>query len=172
MKMSDEVLIPAPRKRVWAGLNDPEVLRQCIPGCETISKKSATSMEATVTLKLGPMKARFSGAVTLSDLKPPSSYKITGKGNGGIAGFASGTATVQLVEINASQTLMKYDVDAAVGGKLASLGARMVDSTSRSLAKRFFDSFASMMGKKPEGEASAYAPAAAATAKPPSIANP
>jgi carbon monoxide dehydrogenase subunit G len=164
LKMSDEVMIPAPRKRVWAGLNDPEVLRKCIPGCESINRKSPTSMDAVVTLKLGPMKARFAGSVTLSELKPPVSYRISGKGQGGIAGFASGGAFVRLEEIGTSQTLLKYDVDAQVGGKLASLGARMIESTSRSLAQRFFDGFANLMGQ-PETEAPKAAVPKAASAK-------
>jgi uncharacterized protein len=141
MKMNGEEIIPAPIETVWAALNDIDVLKQCIPGCESITKKSATEMSARVVLKIGPVKAGFNGSVQLKDLKPPHSYRIEGKGEGGLAGFATGGATVNL-ETVAEGTKMTYDVDAQVGGKMAMLGSRLIDSTARSLAGQFFDKFA------------------------------
>jgi len=141
MKMSGEELIPARRERVWAALNDPEVLKQAIPGCEKIEKTSPTSLQATVVAKVGPVKAKFNGNVTLSKLKPPESYHIAGEGKGGAAGFAKGGADVKLTEADGG-TLLSYDVDARVGGKLAQVGSRLVDSTARKMAADFFKRFA------------------------------
>jgi uncharacterized protein len=141
MKMSGEEIIPAPIETVWAALNDINVLKQCIPGCESITQKSPTEMSARVIVKMGPVKAGFSGAVQLKDLKPPHSYRIEGKGEGGLAGFATGGATVNLESVPEG-TKMTYDVDAQVGGKMAMLGSRLIDSTARSLAGQFFDKFA------------------------------
>jgi uncharacterized protein len=141
MKMNGEEIIPATIETVWAALNDVEVLKQCIPGCESIDKKSATEMSAKVVVKMGPVKARFGGTVHLKDLKPPHSYRIEGKGEGGLAGFATGGAVVNL-ETVPEGTKMTYDVDAQVGGKMAMLGSRLIDSTARSLAGQFFDKFA------------------------------
>ena len=145
MKMSGNQVIDAPREAVWKGLNDPKVLQQCIPGCESIVASSPTQMSAKVVLKIGPVKAAFKGSVTLSDIKAPESYRISGKGEGGFAGFASGGATVKLTANSASETLMEYDVDAQVGGKIAMLGSRLVDSTAQSLANQFFDKFATVV---------------------------
>ena len=142
MKMSGSETIAAPRNAVWAGLNDPAVLKQCIPGCDSIIKNSPTSMTAKASIKLGPVKASFTGAVTLSDLKPPESYRISGQGQGGLAGFASGSAAVRLTAVSAEETQLDYDVDAQVGGKLAMLGSRLIDATAQSLAKQFFTKFA------------------------------
>ncbi len=141
MKMSGEEIIPADIQTVWNALNDPEVLQQCIPGCESITKKSATEMSARVVAKVGPVKAGFNGSVQLKDLKPPHSYRIEGKGEGGLAGAASGGATVRL-EAVPEGTKMTYDVDAQVIGKMAMLGSRLIDSTARSLAGQFFEKFA------------------------------
>ena len=149
MKMSGSQIIQAPRQVVWKGLNDPKVLQQSIPGCETIHAASPTEMSAKVVLKIGPVKASFRGAVTLSDIVAPESYRISGKGEGGLAGFASGGATVKLTENGAAETLMEYDVDAQVGGKIAMLGSRLIDSTARSLAEQFFTKFASLMKQAP-----------------------
>ena len=149
MKMSGSQIIQAPRQVVWKGLNDPKVLQQSIPGCETIHAASPTEMSAKVVLKIGPVKATFKGAVTLSDINAPESYRISGKGEGGLAGFASGGATVKLTENGAAETLMEYDVDAQVGGKIAMLGSRLIDSTARSLAEQFFTKFASLMKQAP-----------------------
>lgn len=159
MKMSGSQVIDAPRDAVWKGLNDPKVLQQCIPGCESIVASSPTQMSARVVLKIGPVKAAFKGSVTLSDIKAPESYRISGKGEGGFAGFASGGAAVKLTASSPSETLMEYDVDAQVGGKIAMLGSRLVDSTAQSLANQFFDKFATVVkqsaaaSKKPKAKA-------------------
>src|SRR6201996_8591567 len=141
MKMSDSQRIPAPKEKVWAALNDPAVLKQCIPGCQSLEMSSPTEMTATVVIKIGPVKATFGGKVTLSDLDPPNSYRITGEGAGGVAGFAKGGATVRLESESAEVTILHYQVDAQIGGKLAQLGGRLIDSTSKKLAGEFFNSF-------------------------------
>ncbi len=140
MKLADEIRIDAPRDRVWAALNDVEVLKASIPGCEELTKDSETELSAVVQAKVGPVKAKFKGAVTLSDLNPPESYRISGEGKGGAAGFAKGGATVTLVE-DGQATILKYEVDADVGGKLAQLGGRLIEGTSQKLAKEFFENF-------------------------------
>ena len=150
MKMSGEVTIPASRETVWKALNDPAVLKQCIPGCEAITKHSDTKLEAKVVVKLGPLKARFTGMVNLTDLNPPKSYRISGQGQGGFAGAASGGANIRLEEVPEG-TMMIYDVDAQVSGKLASLGARFIEPTSRALAGQFFEKFAKLAGAMKEG---------------------
>ena len=142
MKMNGSEVIAAPRDAVWAGLNDPAVLKQCIPGCDSITKDSPTSMTAKASIKLGPLKVPFKGTVTLSNIKAPESYHISGQGQGGLAGFASGGAAVKLTAISAEETQLDYDVDAQVGGKMAMLGSRLIDSTAQSLAKQFFAKFA------------------------------
>ena len=173
MKMSGSQIIQAPRKIVWHGLNDPKILQQCIPGCETITAASPTEMNAKVVLKVGPVKATFTGEVTLTDIKAPASYRISGKGQGGLAGFASGGATVKLSENSPAETQMDYDVDAQIGGKLAMLGSRLIDSTAKSLAEQFFTKFTSLMLKQAEIPAAgprskpAKKPAASAIAKKP-----
>ena len=141
MKMTGTRQIQAPQTVVWEKLNDVEVLKRCIPGCESLEKVGENDLKSTVALKIGPMSVRFSGAVTLSDLNPPTSYRISGKGQGGAAGFASGGANVGL-EPKDGGTLLTYDVDATVGGKIAQLGARLIDATAASLANQFFDRFA------------------------------
>jgi uncharacterized protein len=146
MKMSGEEIIPADIETVWRALNDPDVLQQCIPGCESITKKSATEMSARVVAKVGPVKAGFNGTVQLKDLKPPHSYRIEGKGEGGLAGAASGGATISLVAV-AEGTKITYDVDAQVIGKMAMLGSRLIDSAARSLASQFFDKFVEVAAK-------------------------
>ncbi|MEZ5839761.1 MAG: carbon monoxide dehydrogenase subunit G [Hyphomicrobiales bacterium] len=140
MDMSGEYRIAAPRERVWEALNDPEVLKACIPGCESLEKLSDTEMKATVVARIGPVKARFNGAVTLSDLVPPESYRIAGEGSGGVAGFANGGADVHLAE-DGADTLLTYKVHAKVGGKLAQVGSRLVDSAARKMADDFFGAF-------------------------------
>lgn len=144
MDMNGEFQIAAPRQRVWEALNDPEVLRQCIPGCEEIVKLSDVEWTAKVTAKVGPVKAKFAGKVTLSDLDPPNGYTITGEGTGGAAGFAKGGAAVKLTD-QAAGTLLTYTVKAQVGGKLAQIGSRLIDGASRKLADEFFAGFASML---------------------------
>lgn len=160
MKMSGEEIIAAARETVWKALNDPQILKQCIPGCESIVKHSDTRMEARVVAKVGPVKAGFTGIVNLSDLNPPNSYRISGEGKGGLAGFASGGANVTL-EAADGGTRLSYDVDAQVGGKLAMLGSRLIDSTARSMATQFFEKFAAIVGAMKE-EAAPVAPKAAA----------
>ena len=139
MKMDGTERIPAPREAVWAALNDPEVLRECIPGCQTLDKVDDTHLTATVQVKMGPVKASFDGEVELQDLDPPQSYTIRGEGKGGVAGHASGGANVRLREAEGgTETDLAYEVDAKVGGKIAQLGSRLVDSTARKLAGQFF----------------------------------
>ena len=141
MDMNGSATINAPLDLVWKGLNDPEILRQCIPGCEALEKTSDTEMTATVVLKIGPVKAKFEGAVELSNLNPPHSYTISGEGKGGMVGFAKGGADVTLAEQPDGTTLLTYSVKADVGGKIAQLGARLIDSTAKSLAEKFFTTF-------------------------------
>jgi len=151
MKMSGEEVIAAARETVWKALNDPDILKQCIPGCESITRHSDTQLEARVIAKVGPVKAGFTGIVNLTDLNPPSSYRISGEGKGGLAGFASGGADVRLEDADGGGTKLSYDVDAQVGGKLAMLGSRLIDSTARSMATQFFEKFADIVGSmKPE----------------------
>jgi carbon monoxide dehydrogenase subunit G len=145
MKMHGEEIIAASRETVWKALNDPHVLKASIPGCQQIVKHSDTQLEARVTVKVGPVKAGFTGIVNLSDLNPPNSYRISGAGKG-VAGLANGGADVRLEDADGGGTRLSYDVDAQVGGKLAMLGSRLIDSTARSLATQFFDKFAKLVG--------------------------
>lgn len=151
MEMSGERLIAAPREAVWAALNDPEVLKACIQGCETIEKLSDTEMTATVAAKIGPISARFNGKVTLADLDPPNAYTISGEGQGGVAGFAKGGAKVQLADADAEGgTKLTYQVSAQIGGKMAQLGARLIDSVAKSYAESFFTKFSERLAPAPE----------------------
>jgi carbon monoxide dehydrogenase subunit G len=145
MELKGEYRIPAPRERVWAMLNDPNVLRECIPGCESLEGNPADGFAARVTTKVGPVKATFNGEVKLSNVKPPESYTISGEGKGGVAGFAKGGADVHLAE-DSADTVLTYTVNAQVGGKLAQLGSRLIDSTSKKLADQFFAAFAAKAG--------------------------
>jgi len=147
MEMSGSQLIPADRETVWKSLNDGEVLKACIPGCKELIMHSATEMSATVVAKIGPVKATFKGKVKLKNLKPPVSYTITGEGQGGIAGFAKGGAKVQLTEVDGG-TQLDYQVDAKVGGKIAQLGSRLIDSAAKKLATQFFTNFSKLVGSK------------------------
>lgn len=140
MDMTGERRIPAPRQKVWDALNDPAVLKACIPGCESLEKTSDTDLKATAAVKIGPIAARFTGKVQLTDLNPPDSYRISGEGQGGVAGFAKGGANVRLSD-DGGDTLLQYDVKAQVGGKIAQLGARLIDATSKQMADMFFDRF-------------------------------
>ena len=167
MKMNGEIRVPTDRDTVWRALNDPEVLKDCLPGCQEIEKTSETEMTATLVIKVGPVKATFAGGVTLSDLDPPNGYTISGQGQGGAAGFASGEAKVRLVA-DGGETVVHYDVDAKVGGKLAQIGSRLIDSTAKKLSKQFFDSLAEKLGGSEDAEAEdAAEPAASARPEPP-----
>lgn len=162
MDMTGEHLIPAPRDTVWRALNDPELLKRAIPGCEEVVKLSDTEFTAKVTSKIGPVSAKFSGKVTLSDLDPPNGYKISGEGQGGAAGFAKGGAEVRLEPgPTDQQTLLRYTVHAAVGGKLAQIGSRLIDGAARKTAEQFFGKFAEIVGGEAPGVAEAVPEAAA-----------
>jgi carbon monoxide dehydrogenase subunit G len=170
MELKGEYRIPAPRERVWAMLNDPAVLKDSIPGCESLEGSPENGFAARVTTKVGPVKATFNGEVKLSNVKPPESYTISGEGKGGVAGFAKGGADVHLAEDGDAATVLTYTVNAQVGGKLAQLGARLIDSTAKKIADEFFSSFARKAGAGADtaaamaaGAAGAEAPAQVAT---------
>lgn len=141
MEMSGEQEIAAPRDTVWAALNDPDILKQAIPGCQSIDKTDNNAFSAKVKVKVGPVNATFAGNVTLENLNPPESYTITGEGSGGAAGFAKGGADVRLEALDDTRTKLTYDVKAQVGGKLAQVGQRLIKSTANKYAKQFFDAF-------------------------------
>lgn len=141
MDMKGEHRIPASRQAVWDALNDPEILKASIPGCESVEKVSDTEFTAKVTMAVGPVKARFTGKVTLTDVDPPNGYTITGKGSGGVAGFGEGNAKVTLVEED-GETVLSYTAHASVGGKLAQIGQRLIDATAKKMANEFFSGFA------------------------------
>jgi carbon monoxide dehydrogenase subunit G len=140
--MSGERVLPADKATVWARLNDAETLKAAIPGCESLEKLSDTELQAVAKVKIGPVSARFKGKVNLTDIDPPNSYRISGQGEGGIAGFAKGGANVRLTDAEGGGTKLSYDVDAQVGGKIAQLGSRLIDSTAKKLADEFFTNFA------------------------------
>jgi uncharacterized protein len=141
MTMTGAIELAAPREAVWTKLNDPDVLRACIPGCEELEKIDDQGFRAVARMKVGPVSARFRGKVALIDLDPPRAYKISGEGEGGVAGFAKGSAKVDLTEKNGG-TLLTYQVDAQIGGKLAQLGQRLINSSAKKLADEFFANFA------------------------------
>lgn len=145
MEMTGERRIAAPRERVWEALNDPGVLKASIPGCESVERTAEDEFQARVAVKLGPMSARFGGKVKLSNINPPESYTISGEGQGGAMGFAKGGADVALEEVGPEETVLRYNVKAQVGGKMAQLGARLIDSTAKSMAEQFFDRFAAQV---------------------------
>lgn len=164
MDMTGEQLIAAPRQKVWAALNDPEILRQSITGCESVVREGENTFLATVVAKVGPVKATFRGKVTLTDIDAPNGYRIIGEGQGGAAGFGKGGAKVTLSDAPGDQTLLRYEAQAQVGGKLAQLGSRLIDATARKLAEEFFVKFNEIVSA---GAAPAPAPAeAAATTAP------
>jgi carbon monoxide dehydrogenase subunit G len=154
MEIKGEYKIAAPREKVFAALNDPTVLQACIPGCETLEKTSDTEMKARVRMRIGPVSATFNGKVTLSDINPPNGYRISGEGQGGAAGFAKGGATVTLRE-DSGDTVLSYNVDAQVGGKIAQVGARLIDGTAKKLSDEFFSKFATVVGGPPPAAAEA-----------------
>ena len=145
MRMTGEQRITASREQVWAALNDPEVLQQCIPGCQSLVKEADDRLRATVEIRIGPIGAKFDGVVTLSDLNPPESYTITGQGQGGTVGSAKGGAKVQLAAAG-RETVLSYEVDAEVGGRLAQLGGPIIDATAKQLAGKFFQKFGEVVG--------------------------
>ena len=160
MQMNDSQLVPASQDKVWAGLNDPEVLAKCIPGCQKLEMTAPNEMAATVVIKVGPVKASFSGKVTLGDIDAPNSYRISGEGSGGVAGFARGGATVKLTAEGPESTRLDYAVDAQIGGKLAQLGGRLIDATAKKLAGEFFEKFAAeLTPPAPEAAAEGETPA-------------
>jgi carbon monoxide dehydrogenase subunit G len=172
MQMTGQQRIPASRQQVWAGLYDPEVLKRCIPGCQSVTKESEERMVAAAEIKIGPIGARFKGSVTLSDIDPLNSYTMTIEGQGGTVGFVKSGAKVRLADDASGGTLLSYEVDAQVGGRLAQLGGPIIDATAKQMAGRFFQQFGSIVGAPPEAAAAAQpvagaaAPAAAA-ARPP-----
>ncbi len=172
MHMSGEQRIAAPRQRVWEALNDPEILRASIPGCQSLEKESEDRFSAVAEVKIGPIGARFKGDVQLSDLDPGNGYTIAGKGNGGIAGNAKGSARVRLSDLGGG-TLVSYDVDAEVGGRMAQLGGPLIDATAKQLAGRFFAKFGEIVGGEEVVAAAELAePAAAPVAVAAAIAAP
>jgi uncharacterized protein len=156
MTMKGEVDLPASREVVWAALNDPAVLKACIPGCESLERSEDNTLQAAARVKVGPVAANFKGKVNLLDLDPPNGYRIVGEGEGGVAGFAKGGATVRLTPIDAG-TRLAYDVEAQVGGKLAQLGARLIDGVAKKMADQFFADFAKAVAEQ-QGVAPVAAP--------------
>ena len=141
MQITGEYRLELPREKIWARLFDPEVLKACIPGCKELTRTGENMFDAKVQLKIGPVSATFAATVEIVDIDAPASCRIVGKGNGGIAGFAKGACAVTLEEDNGDVTLLNYKAEAEIGGKLASLGGRLVQATSRKLADQFFDAF-------------------------------
>jgi carbon monoxide dehydrogenase subunit G len=169
MQMNGQQRIAASRQQVWQALNDPDVLKRCIPGCQSLEKEADDRLKATVEIKIGPIGARFNGAVTLSDLDPPNGYTIIGEGQGGTVGFAKGGAKVRLTDADGGGTLLTYDVDAQVGGRLAQLGGPIIDATAKQLAGKFFEQFGELVAG-PAKPAEAPRPAAAAASVAPAAA--
>jgi carbon monoxide dehydrogenase subunit G len=150
MDMTGEQRIAAPKQEVWEALNDVEALKASIPGCEEVEKKSDTEFAAKVRLAIGPVKARFAGEVTLSDIDAPNGYTLTGQGTGGVAGFGKGEAKVRLAE-DGDETVITYTAHATVGGKLAQIGQRLIDSTAKKLAGQFFSNFSDYLDQRGAG---------------------
>lgn len=141
MEMTGEQLIPASQNDTWKALNDPEVLKACVPGCESIARVTDNEYQVQMTAKVGPVSAKFRGRLSLSDIKPPHSYALAFEGQGGPAGFAKGGAQVKLTPVSAEETRLSYDVKANVGGKLAQIGSRLVDAAAKKVADDFFQNF-------------------------------
>ncbi|MDY0870715.1 SRPBCC family protein [Dongia rigui] len=157
MDISGEYPIPAPRAVVWAALNDPDILKSVIAGCEELVR-DGDGFTATVVAKVGPVKAKFGGRITLSDIDPPNGYTITGEGQGGAAGFAKGGAKVNLSDDGQGGTILKYTADAQIGGKLAQIGSRLIEGTAKKMADDFFSAFAAAVSAHPSNDAAAAAP--------------
>jgi carbon monoxide dehydrogenase subunit G len=160
MELAQSRTIAAPPAAVWAALNDPVVLKACIPGCEKLDRVSDTEWQAVVATRIGPVQARFNGRVQLADLQPPTAYTLRFEGQGGAAGFASGEARVTLSPADDSTTTLDYTAKAKVGGKIAQLGSRLIDGAAAKLADDFFTRFAERMAPPP-AEIATAAPAAA-----------
>jgi carbon monoxide dehydrogenase subunit G len=156
MEMSNTRIVPAPQEKVWKALNDPDTLKACIPGCESIEKISDNEYAVTMTAKVGPVSAKFKGKLRLADLNPPNSYTLTFEGQGGAAGFGKGTAKVSLVP-EGTGTLINYTVNAQVGGKLAQVGSRLIDGAAKKMADDFFAAFATRIGAPQADTATAQA---------------
>jgi hypothetical protein len=169
MEFTGEYQIPASRQKVWDALNDPAVLQQSIPGCESLEKVSDTELKATVRMKIGPVSAKFGGKVTLSDIDPPNGYRIAGEGQGGAAGFAKGGAVVKLAEAD-DGTVLSYTADAQVGGKIAQIGARLIDGAAKKLADEFFSKFSEVVGGGASAADAASADASGAGGAPAGVA--
>ena len=146
MTMQRDVVLPADRDTVWLKLNDPEILKQCIPGCQSLERTGENGFAAVAKVKVGPVSATFKGAVELTNLDPPNSYRIQGAGEGGMAGFAKGGAAVHLADAPEGGCLLSYDVEANVGGKLAQLGSRLIDGVAKKMADQFFSNFVKAVG--------------------------
>ena len=144
MELAEEITIAAPLDKVYEGLNDIAILKACIPGCEELNWTSENELEAKVTLKIGPVKAKFGGKVTLYTTHAPTGFSLAGEGDGGLAGFAKGGADVQLIA-DGDSTVLKYEAKAQTGGKIAQLGGRLITSTARKLSKMFFAKFEKIM---------------------------
>ncbi len=165
MDMKGEYRITASREKVWDALNDPEILKQCIAGCEELDKTSDTEFTARVHTRIGPVSAKFTGKVELSEIDPPNGYRISGEGQGGVAGFAKGGAAVKLTE-DGDATVLTYEANATVGGKLAQIGSRLIDATARKMADDFFGKFAAAVGEPAEAADAADADTPAAVTAP------
>ena len=149
MEMSGQQIVPAPQQEVWAALNDPGVLKECVPGCESIEPLGENAYQVLMVARVGPVSAKFKGKLTLSDINPPNSYALAFEGQGGPAGFAKGSAQVKL-QSQDSATRLSYDVKASVGGKLAQIGSRLVDAAAKKVADDFFRAFNERMSRKEE----------------------
>ena len=147
MEMTGEQLITAPQKVVWDALNDPEMLKVCVPGCESIERTADNEYQVLMVARVGPVSAKFKGKLTLSDIKPPDSYSLAFEGQGGAAGFAKGSANVRLASVAGDKTRLGYDVKASVGGKLAQIGSRLVDAAAKKVADDFFTKFNQKVGE-------------------------
>jgi carbon monoxide dehydrogenase subunit G len=174
--MTGEQLIPAAQQAVWQALNDPEVLKGCVPGCESITLVNENEYHVLMTAKIGPVSAKFRGRLSLSDIKPPNSYSLAFEGQGGAAGFAKGAAQVKLTPQSADSTKLSYDVKANVGGKLAQIGSRLIDAAAKKVADEFFQNFTKRMSPDEDATvvtapAPGHAPAKAAAAALPTISN-
>jgi hypothetical protein len=169
--MSGEQLIPASQQDTWKALNDPEVLKACVPGCESITHVNDNEYQVQMTAKVGPVSAKFRGRLSLSDIKPPQSYSLAFEGQGGPAGFAKGAAQVRLTPVSIHETKLSYDVKANVGGKLAQIGSRLVDAAAKKVADDFFQNFNNRMAS-PEDETVVLEPEIDRPAGPPDAAMP